>query len=64
MLPLMQERFDVRKDDKGWAVYDSTTGKPVVWKGVVQTGLNPQAAAELAEALSYLSERTLKDILG
>jgi hypothetical protein len=47
----MIARYDLRKDQAGWTVFDIWTGAPVIYRGMPQVGLEAQDADELAEAL-------------
>jgi hypothetical protein len=51
----MASRFDFRRDETGWTVFDVFSGWPAVVKGVSQTGLDVQDASDLAELLDLLA---------
>lgn len=49
----MAQRYDIRKDERGWTVFDLFTGEPAVVAGVPSTGMEIQDADELAELLDH-----------
>jgi hypothetical protein len=49
-------RYDVVRDRRGWAVYDTATGKSVRVDGVLQNDLPLDLARELADLLNKLRE--------
>lgn len=49
----MAQRYDIRRDDRGWTVFDRFTGEVVVVAGVPSTGMDIQDADELAELLDH-----------
>jgi hypothetical protein len=56
-------RYDLREDAEGWTVYDVWTGEPAVIALVPQTGLDVQDADEIAEWLTYMSDRGARWVL-
>ena len=51
-------RYDLREDPQGgWSVYDIWTGQVAMLAGVAQEGLEIQDADEIAEWLTYMSDR-------
>lgn len=52
-LYIVAHHFDIRPDERGWAVFDRFTGQAVVIDGVPQTGMDIQDADELAELLDH-----------
>jgi len=56
-------RYDLREDSEGWTVFDVWTGEPVVVDMAVQTGLDIQDADELAEWLTWFSDRGDRTVL-
>jgi hypothetical protein len=50
-------RYDLREDPEGWTVYDIWTGEPAVIGMEPQTGLEIQDADEIAEWLTFMSDR-------
>ncbi|ACL62772.1 hypothetical protein [Methylobacterium nodulans] len=46
--------YNIREGRKGWDVYVSHTGKPVVLNGRPQTGLPLETAARLAASLEIM----------
>jgi len=55
--PLMSVRYDMRRDDEGWTVFDVWTGWPALVKGAEQTGLDIELADDLVDLLNTLNER-------
>ncbi|KRA76342.1 hypothetical protein ASD89_01075 [Caulobacter sp. Root656] len=53
----MASRFDLRKDENGWTVFDVFSGWPAVVHGVAQTGLDIQDAADLSELLDLIAQQ-------
>ena len=50
----MATRYDIKPEDDGWAVYDTTTGLPPEVNDVVQVGLSLEDADDLADSLNRL----------
>jgi hypothetical protein len=50
----MAARYDIKREDDGWAVYDTTTGLPAEVNNVVQVGLSLEDADDLADLLNHL----------
>jgi hypothetical protein len=48
----MTAQFDLRRDERGWTVFDRWTGCEVVLQGAVQTGLTWLEADDLIERLN------------
>lgn len=44
----MAARYDIKPQDDGWAVYDTSTGLPAEVNDVVQAGLSLEDADDLA----------------
>lgn len=53
----MAARYDMRRDDEGYTVFDIWTGWPALVKGAEQTGLDIEAADDLVDLLNILNER-------
>lgn len=53
----MAGRYDMRRDDEGWTVFDIWTGWPAVVKGAEQIGLDIEDADDLVDLLNALNER-------
>jgi hypothetical protein len=53
----MAARFDMRRDDEGYTVFDIWTGWPALVKGVEQVGLDIEVADDLVDLLNILNER-------
>lgn len=49
----MAQRYDIRRDEQGWTVFDRFTGEAVVVAGVPSIGMDIQDADELAELLDH-----------
>ncbi|MGY2050718.1 hypothetical protein [Methylobacterium sp. JK268] len=45
-------RYDIRRDRRGWTVYDVRSGETAVIAGVLQVGLAMDEADAVADALS------------
>ncbi len=45
-------RYDIRRDRRGWTVYDVRTGLTAIIEGVLQVGLDMDEADAIADALS------------
>jgi hypothetical protein len=58
----MIARYDLREDTFGWTVFDIWTGKPVIVHDTPQVGLEIQDADELAEALTWLSDKGDREV--
>lgn len=52
----MTARYDMRRDDEGYTVFDIWTGWPALVKGVEQVGLDIEAADDLMDLLNSLNE--------
>lgn len=52
----MAARYDMRRDDEGYTVFDIWTGWPALVKGVEQVGLDIEAADDLVDLLNALNE--------
>ena len=50
----MAARYDIKPEDGGWTVYDTTTGLPTAVNDVVQVGLSLEDADDLADLLNHL----------
>jgi hypothetical protein len=53
----MAARFNMRRDDEGWTVFDIWTGWPALVKGVEQVGLDIEVADDLVDLLNFLNAR-------
>jgi len=53
----MAARYDMRRDDEGYTVFDIWTGWPALVKGVEQVGLDIELADDLVDLLNTLNER-------
>lgn len=53
----MVARYDMRRDDEGYTVFDIWTGWPAHVKGVEQVGLDIEVADDLVDLLNILNER-------
>lgn len=53
----MRERYDLRKESAGWAVFDIWTGHAVVIAGQAQDSLERDDALELVELLNDQGRR-------
>ncbi len=53
----MAARYDTRRDDEGYTVFDIWTGWPALVKGVEQVGLDIEVADDLVDLLNILNER-------
>lgn len=53
----MAARYDMRRDDEGYTVFDIWTGWPALVKGVEQVGLDIEVADDLVDLLNILNER-------
>ena len=58
----MNERYDIKRDDEGFTVFDIFTGKPVVIMEVPQVGLDIQDASDLAELLDKPAMRADRNL--
>jgi hypothetical protein len=50
----MAARYDIKPEDDGWSVYDTTTGLPAEVNDVVQVGLSLEDADDLVDLLNRL----------
>jgi hypothetical protein len=50
----MAARYNIKSEDDGWTVYDTTTGLPAEVNDVVQVGLSLEDADDLADLLNRL----------
>jgi hypothetical protein len=57
--PRMAARYNIRRDDEGWTVFDIWTGWPALIKGAEQVGLDIELADDLVDLLNILNERRL-----
>lgn len=53
----MAVRYDMRRDDEGYTVFDIWTGWPALVKGAEQVGLDIEVADDLVDLLNILNER-------
>lgn len=53
----MAARYDMRRGELGWTVFDIWTGWPVFTEGVEQVGLDIEDADDLVDLLNILNER-------
>jgi hypothetical protein len=53
----MRARYDMRRDEDGWTVFDIWTGWPALIKDTEQTGLDIEQADDLVDLLNTLNER-------
>jgi hypothetical protein len=53
----MAVRYNMRRDDEGYTVFDIWTGWPALVKGAEQTGLDIEVADDLVDLLNTLNER-------
>ncbi len=53
----MAARYDMRRDDDGYTVFDIWTGWPALVKGAEQVGLDIEVADDLVDLLNILNER-------
>lgn len=53
----MAARYDMRRDDEGWTVFDIWTRWPAMVKGAEQVGLDIEDADDLVDLLNILNER-------
>jgi hypothetical protein len=53
----MPVRYDMRRDDGGYTVFDIWTGWPALVKGAEQVGLDIEVADDLVDLLNILNER-------
>jgi hypothetical protein len=53
----MVSRYDMRRDDEGYTVFDIWTGWPALIKGAEQIGLDIEQADDLVDLLNTLNER-------
>ena len=51
---MISDRYEVRAEADGWAVYDTHTTRPLLVNGIPQLNLASAEADELAEALNFL----------
>ena len=56
-IPPVFVRYDMRRDDEGYTVFDIWTGWPALVKGAEQTGLDIELADDLVDLLNTLNER-------
>jgi hypothetical protein len=50
----MAARCDIKSEDDGWSVYDTSTGLPAKVNDMVQVGLSLEDADDLADLLNRL----------
>ena len=55
----MPERYDIRRDPRGWTLYDRFTGEAVVIATVCQAGLSHVDAIEMAYMLNQRARRAI-----
>lgn len=55
----MRERYDIRRDPRGWTLYDRFTGEAVVIATVTQAGLSHVDAIEMADMLNQRARRAI-----
>jgi len=53
----MSVRYDMRRDDDGWTVFDVWTGWPAKVAEVEQVGLDIEDADDLVDLLNLMNER-------
>jgi hypothetical protein len=51
----MTARYDIKSEDNGWTVYDTTTGLSAEVNGCIQVGLSLDDADDLADLLNRLN---------
>jgi hypothetical protein len=53
----MLQRYDMRREDTGWVVYDLWTGWPAVVRGVPMVLLEMEEADDLVDLLNRANDR-------
>ncbi len=53
----MAARYNMKQDLEGCTVYDIFTGLPVLVRNVPQTGLDIEAADDLADLLTFIERK-------
>jgi hypothetical protein len=55
----MAAPYEIKAEDGGWTIYDTTTGLPAEVNDVVQVGLSLEDADDLADLLNRLHAEQL-----
>ncbi len=58
-MTFMATRYDMRRDELGWTVFDIWTGWPFFTEGAKQVGLDIEDADDLVDLLNLMHERRL-----